>query len=454
MSLLQITDNHDWKDYKSFFIDETEAECHLPNLQKIADINIKELSLDDNPNLLIFPRDLNHHGDKIGDNCIISLNHRNEISTSNMMGFVGINETQIDIKSRFAKEDREDYFLHYMLEKVFSINLFDMKHSSSEEQIFDFLIYLFPYFLKKALAQGLFKKYRRYEHNNANVKGPINISRHIKENIPFRGTISYSTREHSYDNEITQLIRHTIEFIRTKKNSSHILNIDNETKECVNQIIMATSSYNLRERDKIISKNLRPMQHPYYSEYSILQKICLQILRHESIKFGQEKDKVYGILFDGAWLWEEYLNTILSKLGFKHPQNKNSKGGFPMFVNEKDNDELDNNSRRLYPDFYKEDFIIDAKYKHLERGVGREDLYQVVTYMHCKKAENGAYIYPCKDENIKSIKHKLCGYGGNIFIVPFLIPQSSENYNCFRNNILKSENNLSTCDFLSSESKH
>ena len=63
MSLLQITDNHDCKDYKSFFIDETEAECHLPNLQKIANINIKELSLDDNPNLLIFPRDLNHHGD-------------------------------------------------------------------------------------------------------------------------------------------------------------------------------------------------------------------------------------------------------------------------------------------------------------------------------------------------------------------------------------------------------
>ena len=60
MSLLQITDNHDWKDYKSFFIDEVETESHLPNIQKIANINIKELSLDDNPNLLIFPRDLNN----------------------------------------------------------------------------------------------------------------------------------------------------------------------------------------------------------------------------------------------------------------------------------------------------------------------------------------------------------------------------------------------------------
>lgn len=432
MNLLQITDNQDWKDYKSFFINEDKTESHLPNLLKISDINIRDLSLDDNPNLLVFPRDLNHYGDKIGDNSIISLNHRNEISTSNIMGFVGINETQIDIKSRFAKEDKEDYFLHYMLEKVFSINLFNMKHSSSEKQIFDFLIYLFPHFLKKALAQGLFKKYRRYEYNNANLKGPINISRHIKENIPFRGTVSYSTREHSYDNEITQLIRHTIEFIRTKKNSSHILNIDNETKESVNQITIATSSYNLRERDKIINKNLRPVQHPYYSEYSTLQKICLQILRYESIKFGQEKDKVYGILFDGAWLWEEYLYTILKSQGFKHPQNKNSKGGFPMFVNKKDNEEINKNSRRLYPDFYKEDFIIDAKYKHLEGGVGREDLYQVVTYMYCKKATNGAYIYPCCTKDVKSSHHQLSGHSGEIHVIPFYIPQKVENYNSFK----------------------
>lgn len=442
MSLLQITDNHDWKDFKSFLTDEATAEVDLPNLQKIADINISKLSFDDNPNLLIFPLDLNQHGDKIGDNCIISLNHRNEISTSNIMGFVGINETQLDIKSRFAKEDKEDYFLHYMLERVFSINLFDMKHSSSEEQIFDFLIYLFPYFLKKAFAQGLFKKYRRYEHNNANVKGPINTSRHIKENIPFRGTISYSTREHSYDNEITQLIRHTIEFIKTKKNSSFILNIDNETKECVNQITMATSSYNLRERDKIINRNLRPFQHPYYSEYASLQKICLQILRHESIKFGKEKDKVYGILFDGAWLWEEYLFTILEKHKFKHPINKDSKGGIPMFTNDDNNNEIDKNSRKLYPDFYKDDFIIDAKYKHLEKGVGREDLYQIVTYMYCKKAERGAFIYPCKDENIKSLKLELSGYGGKVSVIPFYIPQSIECYEQFKNKIFASEDNI------------
>ena len=431
MSLLQITDNHDWKDCRSFFIDSNCSDDDIQNLRKIADVKIKDLSFDDNPNLLVFPRDLNCHGDKISESNIISMNHRDEISTSNIMGFIGINETQIDIKSRFAKDDGADYFLHYMLQKVFAINLFDIKHSSNKENIFDFLVYLFPYFLKKALAQGVFKKYQKNEYNDARARGSIDFNRHIKYNIPFRGNVAYNVKEHSHDNELTQLIRHTIEFIKTKKHLSFILSNDLETKECVAQINMATPSYNMRERNFIINKNLRLLYHPYYSAYTALQKICLQILRHETIKFGKEKDKVHGVLFDGAWLWEEFLFTILKDYGFKHPKNKDVSGGFRMFKDAKSYDDIDDNYRRLYPDFYKDDFVIDAKYKHLESGVGREDLYQLVTYMYCKKATNGAYIYPCKDKNIKASKFQLVGYEGFISVMPFYVPQSANSYEEF-----------------------
>ena len=431
MSLFQITDNHDCKDCRSFFIDDNCSDDDIQNLRKIADVKIKDLSFEDNPNLLIFPRDLSCHGDKISESNIISMNHRDEISTSNIMGFIGINETQIDIKSRFAKDDGADYFLHYMLQKVFAINLFDIKHSSNKENIFDFLIYLFPYFLKKALAQGVFKKYQKNEYNDARVRGSIDFQRHIKYNIPFRGNVAYNVKEHSHDNELTQLIRHTIEFIKTKKHLSFILNNDLETKECVAQINMATPSYNMRERNFIINKNLRLLYHPYYSAYTALQKICLQILRHETIKFGKEKNKVYGVLFDGAWLWEEFLFTILKDYGFKHPKNKDVSGGFRMFKDAKSYDDIDDNYRRLYPDFYKDDFVIDAKYKHLENGVGREDLYQLVTYMYCKKATNGAYIYPCKDKNIKAFKYQLVGYEGFISVMPFYVPQSANSYEEF-----------------------
>jgi 5-methylcytosine-specific restriction enzyme subunit McrC len=131
------------------------------------------------------------------------------------MGFIGRNSTQLTISSRFAKDENNDYFLHYMLQKVFSINLLKFDQTPNKENIWDFLLYLFPYYLKKAYSQGIYKAYRKEEYNDTNVKGSIDVKRHILRNIPFTGKIAYTTREHSYNNYLTQLIRHTIEHIKT-----------------------------------------------------------------------------------------------------------------------------------------------------------------------------------------------------------------------------------------------
>mgnify|MGYP005605658625 CR=1 FL=1 len=118
MSLIQITDNCDWTPISNLTSEE-KIEMHINNLQKIANVNIREVTLAENPNLLIFPRDWALCDDEISENRILSLQGK-ELSTGNVMGFIGINDTQLKIKSRFAKEDENDYFLHYMLQKVFS----------------------------------------------------------------------------------------------------------------------------------------------------------------------------------------------------------------------------------------------------------------------------------------------------------------------------------------------
>ncbi len=110
---------------------------------------------------------------------------------------------------------------------------------------------------------------------------------------------------------------------------------------------------------------------------------------------------------------KEYWATVLSKCGFLHPKNKESRGGIRMFAKSEDEDLFDRNSRHLYPDFWKENYIIDAKYKRLWKGVGREDLYQLVTYMHCMKADNGGFVYP-SDIDCNPQCYKLAGYEGYI----------------------------------------
>ncbi len=449
MSHLRITDNHvaveiTHESDTGYCHDEIDDNTRK-DLQRIVNAQIKDLKGDKRPNLLVFPRDLGYYGDDVGEGRIISF-HDNCISTGNIMGFVGVNDTQVDIISRFAKTDGEDYFLHYMLQRVFAINLFDIKHTTSSQPIFDFLLYLFPYFLKKALRQGIYKKYRRFEYNDSNIRGPIDVSRHIRDNIPFRGTVAYSTREHTYDNEVTELIRHTIEYIKTHPMGNSVLNCDQETKNAVMTMTQATPTYNTRDRNRIIYHNLRPVTHPYYSEYTALQKICVQILRHEALKYGQEEDKIYGVLFDGAWLWEEYLNTIFTKvrLDITHAKNKTGENGIALY---------ESGRKSYYPDFYmrndcaKTSFVLDAKYKRLgfemktdghddEKtntiAIGRDDLFQMITYMHVLPARHCALLYPIELEEsntsdiVLSSPRQLLGDGGKIIGIGIPIANTRE----------------------------
>lgn len=411
------------------------------------------------PNLLVFPHSFSEMKDGIGDLSILNLHEAQytdgkcvsaKAYTGNLMGFVGINNTSVSIHSRFTHKmdngevdpSSPDYFLYYMLQKVFSINVFSLEHASSkDDKILDFLLFLFPPLLKKAMSQGIYKEYRRKLHDDDRVKGTIDVNRFIRKDVPFRGNISYTTREYSYDNTITQLIRHTIEYIKRHPFGNTILNNDSETIEFVRQIVEATPSYTSRERQRVLIFNRRPKVHPYYTKYTELQQLCVHILRHESLKYGEEKDKIHGILFDGAWLWEEYLNTVIKDLGFQHPKNKLKIDGFRMFQEPNEDEQISRNSRNLFPDFYKEDFILDAKYKHLGSGIGREDLYQVVTYMYCKKAKHGGYIYP--DEGMNSYcKFQLKGYEGYINLLPVTIPQEQLNQDAFTEAMQLSEKEL------------
>lgn len=393
----------------------------------IADKSIAELCKE-NENLLIFPYSIETSCDKICESPVMNILNTGDpdkvqITTGNVMGFIGIDNLQIKIKSRFDK-GRDDFFLHYMLQKVLSFNLFDLKHNDEQEDIFDFIMFMFPYLLKAAMKQGVYREYKNYKRNDSNLKGTIDIGRHIVRNVPFVGNIAYSTREYSHDNNMSELIRHTIEFMETKRYGQLVLNIDRETIENVKIIVEHTPSYNKNERSSIISKNLRAKVHPYYTEYRPLQTLCLQILRMEEVKYGESSDEICGILFDGAWLWEEYVNTILSNQGFRHPENKLHKGGIYLF---------DDHSGIRYPDFYKDDMVLDAKYKRLGSydkvsKLDRNDIHQVMAYMTTLKVNRGGFVAPLEQKQSKVPTSHLQGSMATLSIFGIEICKSATSY--------------------------
>lgn len=389
------------------------------DINSIANTSMKDL-VNKHENLLIFPGSLGYYNDGIESLPIFFLNDE-ILATGNIMGFVGKGNTQLTIHSRFYPR-KNDYFLHYMLQRVFSINLFQLEANSTQEQLWDFLIYLFPVLLEKALRQGIFREYQHFEFNDSRLKGAIDISRHLQSNIPFRGNIAYRTREYSYNNRITQLIRHTIEVIQKKQRTRVILTNNRGIKDAVDKIKHVTPDYRREQRQQVIAKNLRRISHPYYVDYLPLQKLCIQILRHEKLTYGNDEDKIYGILFDGAWLWEEYLNTILEQCDFIHPENKTGNKRIALF---------EDGSGHRFPDFYKGDIVIDAKYKRLGNdGYDRNDIHQLISYMHVLTAKIGIFMYPAEKPE-RPTPSTLKGCGGNVVKYGFNIAQNMNSFEEF-----------------------
>ena len=149
---------------------------------KIADKTLEQLERE---GVFVFPEIIKDAEDITQDQIILqSIN--DTYRTSNIMGFLGCGDERLIIESRFSG-DGEDFFFQYLLDKVLDFpNIVDMDADANQDnRFFNFLLFLFPHYLKAAMRKGLFKKYIRRSYNDGNVKGTIDIARHIEENTPF-----------------------------------------------------------------------------------------------------------------------------------------------------------------------------------------------------------------------------------------------------------------------------
>lgn len=353
-------------------------------IDTISNKNIEEL---ETSNLFLFPPKADDTDDLDASHFVL-ISNTEEIRTTNVMGVIGYKEEVLFIGSRFDNDN--DHFFYYLLKKALNLNVIDTEvNMEYQNNYLELLIPLFPKFLNNAMKKGLYKEYKVRRYNDTNVKGVIDFKRHLKENTPFLGKIAYNTREFSYENHVIHLIRYTIDFIKRRKNLRRVLYMDDTTQENVHVIEENSLYFDSQNISKIIHQNTRkPVRHGYYFEYQALQRLCIAILRAETSHFNKNsKNDVYGILFDGSWLFEEYINTIIGDQ-FIHPQNTKGIGRYYLF---------NNANGLIYPDFIskseKSKKIADAKYKPISNIRGR-DYLQLVAYAHRFEADESYFIYP------------------------------------------------------------
>lgn len=373
-------------------------------LRQIASSKISDLCSQE---LLVYPQSFNRGNP---NDTILDYIEGNEtkVYTGNMMGFVGRGDTNVFIHSRFANGD-EDYFLHYMLMRIGGVNVFQFETSAGQtkDDFGNLLFYLFPSMLQRAMSQGILKSYVNRAYNDANLKGKIDLPRHIRKNKPTTGRICYQVREYSSDNVVMQLIRHCIEFMQKTKEGRSLLNCNSDIKKLVRLVCDFTPSFNSNDTQKIIAKNLKTPVHPFYADYKPLQHLCIAILRHQKLRYGGDDSKIYGVLFDGAWLWEEYVGVVIRDI-MEHRKDGDGKGTLFLLQNK------GKSFQKIIPDYIRlgengeENIIGDAKYVLLQQSdrLNAEQAaaiyYKTIMYMYRFKAKKGFLFYPVtQGENVE-----------------------------------------------------
>ncbi len=221
-------------------------------------------------------------------------------------------EVQLQINTRFDDDPKHPFFLTALMLND-DLNLVDANIPSDDyDNIFDFMfVMLFKKYLLEANLKGIFKTYVHFEANDDRLKGPIDISRHIKLNIgQDNGKIAYSYRENTTNNYLNKLIIYTYKYLLKNHHDMMVQCFNENCTDIINDIVGSIDMYEY-SANVLISKNKNPITHPLFFEYEMLRKVCLRIIRNEGNNLFdiESGNNVQGFLADIPNLWELFLKN-------------------------------------------------------------------------------------------------------------------------------------------------
>ena len=372
-------------------------------------ITLNKYQEEKNNKVLSFFKDAEKVAKKNEDALVISLIKENDTYTAQTGNFVGNffwHGLEINIGSRFS-----DSFLKRMLNFVNDVFLDDVDvsgHIIKEEKDRDIskfvLYYLFVQSLEKAFLLGLPKTYQTTNHHESKLKGKVNINAFIRNNIPFTGKISSTSREQKEITEIIDVLYKAVKIISFSKFSTkNITHIKTHLKGVKSQYFVS---------DETIKKalNSKALQNPIFSPYKQVIEYAKIIIKNHSIDEKKDGNKeCYGFIINVAELFEIYVTKLLQK---SFPEWTVSSPKITLY----DNPKLFF-SRKIIPDIVmqkdNEVVVFDTKYKRMNfhgnsaNGMGdidRNDFFQINTYMtyyqqQGKKLLCGGLLYPLSGEH-------------------------------------------------------
>ena len=331
------------------------------------------------------------------------------LATGNLMGVLRFRDksgvsVQVEVLSRFDKE-KNNFFLNYLLSRVFDCALGTEEVDAQPSSLLYILLdVVFVRRLGEAAKAGLLRHYREFRNNDWAFKGSLDLTRHIRENIPLMHGIAYRKREIDLDVPVNRMI--LMAALMVNRRHPGFFENNPDAADALRALRMGvTETHDLRS--VLSHRDCRePVRHPFFREvWEPLRRISRMILEDERwtlFSDETEEDSVSGVVFDGSWLWEEYISTVLGPAGFRHCVR--GEGGSFMALRNLD---TERNVGPMIPDFIQSGAngtiaaIADAKYKR--PSLLRDDRLQMIAYAAVYETKKVFLVYPPFDANCERI---------------------------------------------------
>lgn len=306
------------------------------------------------------------------------------LTTGNLIGFIKQGKYSLKISSRFG-----DNFLRFIIADADGfLELENLGGQSIGEGYEWLLAYLWNIKFKRAYRLGLPKTYITKNEKLGRVRGRIDVINYFNNKMAGKHLCSF--REHSYENPAASLFLATYEMIEHYSFCQHTRNI-------YNAFLIANKGVK-RTRQEILRTQY--FTNPFYNDYNVLIDLSKKILSQKSSDFSSHEASS-SFLFDISMLFEYFIRKLIKRTGIilrsKYAQNYKISAGVNTGY-----------MRKIEPDIVLESaeglYIFDVKYKTFDSrfGVGREDIFQLHTYIgqYANEAQikGCGFIYPISEK--------------------------------------------------------
>ena len=321
---------------------------------------------------------------------------RNGVQFNENVGVIQVGKTTIEVLPKADKSGEEIWrnLLIGMIKTVLGFNVKSTGSSSlklKSNSILELYFELFVVEVEYLLHRGLIKKYRKTEGNQTSLKGALQFSKHISQNLVHKERFYVKYTQYSHEHIIHEILLKTIKLLAN-------LNINPLLKDRIGVLTLNFPEMKeIKVNESTFNKIVFDRKNQHYQTALEIAKLLL-LNYHPDVSKG--RNDVLALMFDMNNLWEQFILVTLKRKLKTHQVTAQVTKSFWKPIS--------GYPSKMRPDIIlkckesQENYVLDTKWKNLNGyNPSPEDLRQMYVYHRFYQAKKVALVYPSDQHSIQ-----------------------------------------------------